>query len=138
MKKSGRMHERIPLVRMVEITFPNHQCNHPTEDISLAGMFIAGEFKEKPGTPCSITLKEKWSEHLFSMEFASTVTRQETDGIAIQFAEMSQKTSDLLQTVLLYSCDDPLSLGEEFANGCPFSIAEYGFETRNKEYTSCL
>lgn len=138
MKKSGRRHERIRLVRMVEISFPNHQCNHPTEDISLAGMFIAGKFKQNPGTPCSITLKEKWAEQLYRMEFASTVTRRESDGIAIQFAEMSQEASDLLQTVLLYSCDDPLSLGEEFANGPPFAIAENSFETMNKAYSSSL
>lgn len=62
------------------------------------------------------------------MTFAGIVTRQGADGIAIEFAEMSQETYELLQTLLLYGCEDPLMLGEEFATGCPFAIAEYGME----------
>ncbi len=131
MKKSGRRYERIPLVRMVEINFHDHQRSYPTEDISLAGMFIVCQIKQQAGAKCTITLTERWADEHFSMNLTGIVTRNELNGLAIQFAEMSQETSDLLQTVLLYSCNDPMSLCEEFAKGCPFAISEYGFGTVN-------
>lgn len=131
MKNSGRRYERIPLVRIVGINFDDYQRNYPTEDISLAGMFITGQINQHVGTKCTISLTERWADEQFSMNLTGIIARNELNGIAIQFAEMSQETSDLLQTVLLYSCNDPMSLCEEFAKGCPFAISEYGSEAVN-------
>lgn len=125
---SGRKHTRVPFSRMVGINFNDYQRNYPIEDLSLAGLFVAGQFNQQPGTPCTVTLTERWSEELFSMNFAGIVTRHEVDGIAIEFAEMTHEAYELLQTILLYSCEDPLEFGEEFANDCPFTIAESGME----------
>lgn len=124
-KKHGREHERINLSRMAGVTFPENQRHiFQTQDLSLTGMFITGQFEHPRGTPCSITLAECWAGQIFIMDFTGKIARHVQEGIAIQFTEMALKPYALLQTVLLYGSSNPMVLGQEFAKGYPFEILE--------------
>lgn len=126
LKKHGRKHERIDLFSVAGITFAGHRRHiYQTQNISLTGMFITGQFEHPLGTSCSITLTERWSGQVFVMNFNGKVARHDQEGFAIQFTEMALKPYALLQTVLLYGSSNPLLLGEEFAKGYPFAISEY-------------
>lgn len=130
MTKNGRNNQRISLSRVAGITFPGQRRHiYPTQDISLTGIFVSGPLRQPPGTPCTITLTERWSGKVFVMNFTGEVVRHNPDGMAIQFTEMALKQYALLQTVLLYGCSNPLSLGKEFAKGYPFQISEYQQKT---------
>jgi hypothetical protein len=125
LKKHGRKHERINLFRAAGITFFGHRRHiYQTQNISLTGMFITGQFEHPLGTSCSITLAESWSGQVFVMNFNGKVVRHDQEGIAIQFTEMALKPYALLQTVLIYGSSNPLLLGQEFAKGYPFEISE--------------
>ncbi len=125
-KKSGRKHERINLSRMAWVSFPGRQRHiYSTQDISLTGMFITGQFEYPLGALCAITLTERWSGQVFVMDFTGEVARRCQDGLAIKFTEMALKPYTLLQTVLLYGSHDPMLFGQEFAKGYPFKISEY-------------
>lgn len=135
LKKHGREHERINLSRVAGVTFPGHTRHiYPTQDISLTGMFITGQFEHPSGTPCTVTLAERWSGQVFVMDFTGKVARHGQNGIAIKFTEMALKPYALLQTVLLYGSSNPLSLCQEFAKGDPFEISEYRQRTVSNSF----
>jgi hypothetical protein len=124
-KTHGREHERINLSRVAGVTFPeNRRLIFQTQDISLTGIFIAGQFERPLGTPCDITLAECWAGKIFIMDFTGKIARHGQEGIAIQFTEMALKPYALLQTILLYGSNNPMVLGQEFAKGYPFEISE--------------
>lgn len=124
-EKNLRMHDRIDLARTIAIRFADgFSAVCQTKDISLTGMFIKGNLRQLPGTPCSVTLSERWSTVNCQLNFRAKVARNGDCGIALQYTEMEGTTYNLLQTLLLYGCNDPLSFGEEFARGCPFVIAD--------------
>lgn len=124
-KSHGRQHQRIELFRMAGITFLGHPRQiYQTRNISLTGISLTTQLDLPAGTPCSITLAERWSDQVFVMNFTGKVVRPTQDGLAIQFTEMALKPYSLLQTVLLYGSNNPLSLGQEFSQQCPFKISE--------------
>ena len=120
-----RNNARIFLSRAVGITFnSNHKNIYPTRNISLSGMYVVGKFWQQQGNLCEISLAERWLDRQFVMTLSGRVTRQETDGIAIQFTEMDQETLSSLQTLLLYESKTPTLMGEEFAQGFSFAISD--------------
>ncbi len=132
LKTYGRKNERINLSRVAGVSFfedQRHNC--PIHDISLTGMLITSRLKYPIGTSCSITLDEQWSGQMFTMSFTGKVARHSQDGIAIQFSEMALKPYALLQTVLLYGCNNPLVQDQEFTTAYPLPLSEHRKEMRN-------
>jgi len=126
LKKYDRKHERINLFRVVGITFHGYRRHiYQVQDLSLTGMFIIGQLEYPLGTSCSITLAERCSGQVIIMKFKGKIARHNQKGLAVKFTEMALKQYELLQTVLLYGCSDPLAMGQEFAKGYPFEISEH-------------
>lgn len=120
---NGRINKRIPLLRSVAITVNKSQARlYATKDISLSGMFILGKFIHNPRGVCTIALQESWADRQFILNLVGKVTRLDWDGIAIRYTEMDQETYSLLQTLLLYECNNPTTMGEEFVQDCSYAV----------------
>jgi hypothetical protein len=123
--KSDRNNNRIFISRMVGVTFKNRGSKIcPTKDISLSGMFIVGQFNNKVGSLCTISLHEDWANRQFVLNLSGSVTRVEKKGIAVCYTEMDLNTFYLLQTLLLYESRNPTAMGEEFTKDCSFAIRD--------------
>jgi|GEM_PF-6685115 len=110
---------------MIGVTFNNrHSKLYSTRNISLSGMFIVGRFSHEVGSRCTVTLNERWAERPFVLNLTCRIIRLERDGIAIRYTEMGLNTFSLLQTLLLYESRNPMAMGEEFAQECPFVIRD--------------
>jgi hypothetical protein len=123
--KNGRKNARVFCEKMVGISFNNRPRNfYPLRNISLSGLFVEGWFWQKPGNRCDITLTERWLDQEYVMTLSGKVTRQEQEGVAIQFTGMHRDTLDMLQTTLLYESQNPTVMGEEFARECAFTVSD--------------
>jgi hypothetical protein len=123
--KNGRKNARVFCEKMVGISFNNRPRNfYPLRNISLSGLFVEGWFWQKPGNKCDITLTERWLDQEYVMTLSGKVTRQEQEGVAIQFTGMHRDTLDMLQTTLLYESQNPTVMGEEFARECAFTVSD--------------
>lgn len=123
--KNDRKNARIFCEKKVGISFNNHPRNfYPLRNISLSGLFVEGWFWQKPGNRCDITLTKRWLDQEYVMTLSGKVTRQEQEGVAIQFTGMHRDTLAMLQTTLLYESQDPAVMGEEFAQEFAFKVSD--------------
>jgi hypothetical protein len=123
---NDRNNNRIFISRMVGVTFKNSESKIcPIRNISLSGIFIVGQFSNKVGSTCTITLHKDWANRQFVLDLCGSVTRVEKNGIAVSFTEMDLNTFYLLQTLLLYESNNPAAMGEEFTKDCSFAIHDF-------------
>lgn len=125
MKTDKRKHTRVDLPLLVKLTF----FNNPNEvflgkDISVSGMSIATHLNITTGTNCLVELKYNQPDELISREISGKVVRNNKNGFCLQFIRMEYEAYIMLQTELLYSCDNPSTLCEEFSDSCPVTIIE--------------
>jgi len=120
MKIFKRKHTRIDLPLLAEITIYNNPNNlFLVKNVSLSGMFVATHLNIITETKCLIELSSNQSDELINREIYGRVVRQSDNGFGIQFIQMGYETYMMLQTKLIYSCNDPIVLCQEFSSGCP-------------------
>jgi hypothetical protein len=88
----------------------------------LTGMFVCGSFYQQIGDECTVRYTRIYNTSGFSFQFKASVVRTATDGIALKFLSMPADNYMQLQTSLLYDAVDPLAVGLELPDDCPFDI----------------
>lgn len=121
----GRKHARVNYSYLAKVTFSDQtRETFPIKDISLAGLFLLCQNQFFLEEQCVIELTEKWTRASYTFTIRGRVIRSTDYGVAIKFVSMHPDTFMMLQTSLLYRCNDPLALGEEFAGTCPVILNE--------------
>jgi len=116
----GRKHARVEFSHPAKVTFADQTSKTiPIKDISLAGLFLLCKNQFFDEEQCVIELTEKWDRMSYTFTILGKVIRSTDQGVAIQFISMEPYTYMMLQTSLIYRCNDPSALGEEFAGTCP-------------------
>ena len=87
------------------------------KNLSLGGMFLEGEGALAIGQDCRIELHETGSRSSTIYRICGKVVHAESDGLGIEFTNMEDHSMMYVQTMLLYSSDDPISTAEHFAEG---------------------
>jgi hypothetical protein len=90
--------------------------------MSLTGMFVFGDFNQQPEEECIIRYSQASTSSQFYFKARARVVRITDDGIAIEFVSMPLDSYMLLQTTLLYEAVDPLEIGLQLPDNCPFEI----------------
>ena len=121
-----RQFTRIPVSRRVLLDFQGKRygpCR--LKDLSLGGLFVYSRFAEQEGACCLVTLTQKGRGLNLIIKAAGRVVRGDREGMAIEFTSMATDSYMSLQTMLLYSAEDPFSLSLEFpVDDCPFTLTE--------------
>lgn len=123
--RSNRQFTRIHFTRKVRLNFYGTDYDPSRlKDLSLTGMFVLGHFNQKVGDECSVNLTQLGKTSLMFMSAKAKVAWVNDKGIAIQFVSMTYDSYMFLQTTLLYEADDPLFIGLELPDDCPFEIID--------------
>ena len=110
-----RKHPRVHFSRRVKLIAGDHaKGRFPTRNLSLCGLFIEGAFDLPIGAPCHLELHETNKHVSLLFPFTGKVLRHETDGIGIEFTAMQEESFMFLQTMILYSSDDPVDVAQDF------------------------
>jgi len=120
-----RKFSRIEFSQRANIKFQgtNYE-NCMIKDLSLTGMFVFGTFSQQEGNKCLIKYSQTSSTSHFYFKAAARVVRKNEEGIGIIFTSMPPNSYMLLETTLLYESKDPLSIGLQLPDNCPFEIIE--------------
>jgi len=86
----------------------------PVRNLSMGGLFIAGATELPVGQECHLELYEAGNRSCLLITFNATVRRQTEDGIGVTFTNMEDDSFMFLQTMILYSSDDPIGVAEHF------------------------
>lgn len=123
--ENKRRFSRIEFSQQANIKFQGKNYeNCMIKDLSLTGMFVFGTFVQKTGDKCLIKYSQTSSTSHFYFKAAAKVVRINDEGIGIVFTSMPPNSYMLLETTLLYESSDPLSIGLQLPDNCPFEIIE--------------
>ena len=118
-----RNYTRIQMVKSAQLIMPDNTClTYPIKDISLAGLQLAGSTEYPLGIYCTVILEEHLATLSCQLTFTGRICRKEDGSIGIQLIGTDQKTFDLLQTIIMYKSDDPVSFCEELTDNYPFDL----------------
>ncbi len=88
-------------------------------DLSILGLFLEGEFDAEVDDLCTLELHETGRHSSLILTFSAKIARVEQDGLALEFLEMEPDSYMFLQTMILYSTENPLGVAEEFLEDFP-------------------
>ena len=136
-RENKRIFTRIKFERQVHLDFQDTSFKScQIKDLNLTGMFVFGTFSQKVNTTCSLTLDQKGESSDLTLIASAKIVRKTDEGIAIQFIAMTFESYMFLQATLLYEAGDPISIGLEFPDNCPFKLIEE--ERHNSQSTFTL
>jgi len=110
-----RMDERVIFTRTVKV-FSQEKLHgqFPARNLSQRGLFIEGVTDISVGQDCRLELYETGHRSSLILKFSCTVRRKAEDGIGVSFTGMEDDSFMFLQTMVLYSSDDPVGVAEHF------------------------
>lgn len=85
-------------------------------DLSVSGGFIEGHFGAKVCDKCVIELYKTGRDDKPVLRLSARIIRVEDSGLAVKFVNMKDDSLMFLQTVVLYSTDDPVKVAGEFTS----------------------
>jgi hypothetical protein len=110
-----RRHSRVIFTRSVKLfTQGKLQGQFPARNLSLGGLFVEGEINIPVGEDCRLELHETGRRSSLILNFCGTIRRKEKDGVGVKFTNMEDDSFMFLQTMVLYSSDDPIGVAEHF------------------------
>lgn len=120
-----RRFARIIFHRHGELEFPDSKYTDcQIKDLSLTGMYVFGSFQQQVGEHCLVKLYQKGQASELALLADAKVVRTGDKGLAIDFTSMSFDSYMFLQVTLLYEADEPLYIGLELPDDCPFQITD--------------
>jgi hypothetical protein len=124
-QESRRNYFRINFDRHVDMEFAKHRYDGcQIRDLSLNGMFVAGNFKQQESDPCLVNLVQKSKTTELRLQALAKVVRQEDLGLAVEFTSMTFDSYMYLQTLLLNHNENLLVMAKMLAENCPFHVTE--------------
>ncbi len=88
-------------------------------NLSLGGLFLEGKYDVDLGDLGQLELHETGRHSCLILHFKVRVVRIESNGVALEFIDMPTDSYKFLQTMILYSTDDPLGVSLEFLEDFP-------------------
>lgn len=85
-----------------------------TKNLSMGGLFVESNINISLGEACRLELYEIERCTSHNLIFSATVRRKEKGGIGVKFTRMTEGSFRFLQTMVLYSSDDPAEIAEHF------------------------
>lgn len=126
----NRRHARVALSHPVNLSFDEAKPRqHLAKDISLSGMYLVGGTQFYKSSNCLVTISNLPLAQKELIVIKAVLTRFDNLGFGIQFTKMDYQDYGILQTYLLYGCQDPLVMGEEFMQKCPYKVIEQSIQT---------
>ena len=121
-----RRFNRIQFTGQVNLEFINDQYpNCQVRNLSLSGIYIAGNFQEQLSDKCQINFVHTAIPHENDFQAQARFVRKDEEGVALEFTEMSFDSYAFLMATLIYGSEDPLIIQEEMPMECPFNVIEY-------------
>lgn len=125
--KKKRQFTRIQFNREVLLKFyEGEYAPRRLKDLSLTGMYVFGSFNQQCGDICQAHLFQKSVSTLLEIHASAKVIWINDEGLAIQFTSMAYDSYMYLQTTLLYEAGNPLLMGLELPDNCPFELIDIG------------
>jgi len=90
------------------------QGRYPARNLSLGGLFVEGAIDLSDGEDCHLELHETGRHSSLILTFSGKIIRQEKDGVGVKFTSMGEDSFMFLQTMVLYSSDEPVGVAEQF------------------------
>ena len=90
------------------------QIKAEVRDISLRGLYAAGAGGIPPGTACRIALILGGADSEVRLQMQGRVTRDDGDGLAVEFAALGFDTYFHLRNIIYYNSRDTTKVEEEF------------------------
>lgn len=110
-----RQNTRVIFTRNVKVFSEGSlQGQFPTRNLSLGGLFIEGNVTIPVGGTCRLELHETGHRSSLILCFHGMVLRKSDVGVAVHFTHMEDDSFMFLQTMVLYSSDDPVGVAEHF------------------------
>lgn len=122
---SKRIFSRIDYTQPAIIKFQDKDYDKCLiKDINLTGMFVVGNFKQQTGDKCIIKYSHSSATSQFYFKAAAKVIRSSIEGVGIVFTSMPLYSYVFLETTLLYESNNPLTIGQQLPENCPFKIID--------------
>ena len=113
-----RRHTRVVFTHSVKLFVKEKfQGQYPARNLSQGGLFIEGDINIPVGEDCRLELHETGLHSSLILTFSGKVLRREKEGLGVIFTSMEDDSFMFLQTMVLYSCDDPVGVAERFLEG---------------------
>lgn len=131
-----RKYIRIEMLQHATVEFQGMDYTScSVNNLSLTGMFLCGSFYQKAGDECIVRYTRIYNNSAFSFHLKARVVRKTREGIGLEFLSMAADNYMQLQTSLLYEAVDPLAIGLELPDDCPFDITgELSGDARKSMY----
>ncbi|MCI5142676.1 MAG: PilZ domain-containing protein, partial [Candidatus Electrothrix sp. ATG1] len=97
---------------------------HSVGNISLGGLYVNGNFAQRSGDICTVTLNHSELDEALEIHATCSVIRSNERGVSLEFISMKLDDFCHLQTLLLYQADDPVILGTEFVNNINLELED--------------
>jgi len=110
-----RTHFRVPFTRTVKVRIQDKvHGQFAARNLSLGGVFLEGAVNVPVGEECRLELHETGNRISFIYTIRGKILRKEAGGVGIKFTGMAENCFMFLQTMILYSSDDPIQTAEHF------------------------
>lgn len=98
----ARAHPRLNLRLNTELVCVSSRTCHrrQVQNISMGGLFIAGDACTRPGMEVSVVVAPLYSEVQHSRQLPARVVRTSGSGFAVQFSDLSSKDCRLLKQLM--------------------------------------
>lgn len=114
-RPDNRRYTRVVFTRCVKLFYKGKVYGqYPAKNLSQGGLFIEGDINIAIGEDCRLELYETGPHSSLILTFWGKILRREKDGVGVKFTRMEQDSLMFLQTMVLYSCDDPVGVAERF------------------------
>ncbi len=118
-----RKFTRVIIGQQVKLDFEGIDYDSCTiKDMSLTGMFIMGTINQKVGDECIVKFSQATTATNYYFKAKAKVVRITDDGIGIEYISMPFDSYSFLQTILLYKSANPVEIGSQIPEDCPFEI----------------
>ena len=114
---------RVEMVQQARLDFQDTSYDPcRIKDINLTGMFVFGTFNQQVGDECVVRYSQTCTSSHFYFKARARVVRAMGGGVALEFKSMPLDSYMLLQTTLLYEAVNPVAIGLDLPEECPFEI----------------
>ena len=111
----NRRYTRVVFTRYVKLILNGKVYGqYPARNLSQGGLFIEGNINIAVGEDCHFELYETGQHSTLILIFLGKIVRHEKDGVGVEFTSMGKDSFMFLQTMVLYSSDDPVGVAERF------------------------
>ena len=115
---NNRKYTRVIFTRCVKLFFRGKVLGkYPARNLSQGGLFIEGDINIPVGEEFGLELYETGRHSSLILNFSGKIARREEDGAGVEFTSMKEDSFMFLQTMVLYSSDDPVGVAERFLEG---------------------